>query len=89
MTLSKPWSPYRQIIIETYEGPLRGRHGSIRARPIAGQFYPSTMNVECSRDLRRRFPIGTRFRIHAKEVAKEDGTPFLYTHFNWPYELVG
>lgn len=46
------------------------------------------MNVECSRDMRKRFPTGTRFRIYAKEISREDGTPFLYTHFSWPYEIV-
>jgi len=88
MTLSKPWSPYRQVVIETYRGPPRGAHGSIRARPIAGQFYASTMKVECSRDMRKRFPVGTRFRVYAKETSREDGTPFLYTHFSWPYEVI-
>lgn len=88
MSLSKPWSPYRQIIVETYEGPPRGAHGSVRARPIPGQFYPVTMNVECSRDMRKRYRIGTKFRIYAKEVAKEDGTPFLYTHFSWPADVI-
>jgi hypothetical protein len=86
--ISKPWSSYRQIVIETYVGPARGAHGSVRARPIDGQFYPVTMNVECSRDVRKRHPIGTRFRIFAKEVTREDGTPFLYTHFSWPVEVV-
>ena len=88
MTISKPWSPYRQIIIETYEGPARGAHGSIRARPISNQFYPMSMNVECSRDMRKRHAVGTRFRVFAKEVTKEDGTAFLYTHFSWPAEVV-
>jgi hypothetical protein len=46
------------------------------------------MNVECSRDMRTRFPIGTRFRIFAKETAREDGNPFLYTHHSWPYDVV-
>lgn len=46
------------------------------------------MNVECSRDMRKRYPVGTRFRVYAKEVTKEDGIPFLYTHYNWPYELI-
>ena len=88
MPISKPWSPYRQIVIETYAGPARGAHGSVRARPISGQFYSVTMNVECSRDMRKRHPVGTRFRVYAKEVTKEDGTPFLYTHFSWPAELM-
>ena len=88
MSLSKPWSPYRQIIIETYRGPARGAHSSVRARPVAGEFYPTTMNVECSRDMRTRFPVGTKFRIYAKETSREGSPPFLYTHFSWPYEVV-
>jgi hypothetical protein len=47
------------------------------------------MNVECSRDMRGRFPVGTRFRIFAKEVEPADGdAAFLYSHFSWPYDLV-
>jgi hypothetical protein len=89
MSLGKPWSPYRQIVIETYEGPPRGSHGSVRARPVEGQFFPPTMNVECSRDMRKRFPVGTRFRVFAKEVEPAGGdSPFLYSHFSWPYEVV-
>jgi len=88
MALSKPWSPYRQVVIQTYEGPPRGAHGSVRARPIDGEFYSTAMNVECSRDMRKRFPVGTKFRIFAKEVDREDGPSFLYTHFSWPYEVV-
>jgi hypothetical protein len=88
MTPSAPWSPYRQIIIETYHDRPRGDRGTVRARPIKGQFYPPTMNVECSRDMRRSFPVGTRFRIFAKETSKEGGPPFLYTHHSWPYEVV-
>ncbi|OYU15659.1 MAG: hypothetical protein CFE37_04875 [Alphaproteobacteria bacterium PA4] len=88
MTLSKPWSPYRQVIIETYNGPSRGGHGSVRARPIAGQFYLTTMNVECSRQMRTQYPVGTKFRIYAKETNREGSPPFLYTHFSWPFEVV-
>lgn len=84
MTLSKPWSQYQQVVVETFRA-----NGRIRARPIAGECYPTTMFVECSRDMRNRHPVGTRFRIHAMETSKEDGTPFLYTHYSWRYEVVG
>jgi hypothetical protein len=86
--MSNPWSPYRQIIIETYVGPSRGDHRRIRARPVEGQFYPATMNVECSRGMRTQHPVGTKFRIYAKETDKEGGPSFLYTHHSWPYELI-
>jgi hypothetical protein len=88
MTLSKPWSPYRQVIIETYQGPDRGHHGGIRARPVAGEYYPRSMNVECSKGMRKQHPVGTRFRVYVKETSREGSPPFLYTHFSWPYEIV-
>ena len=87
-TLTKPWSPYRQVIIETYAGPSRGTRSNVRARPVAGEFYPSSMNVECSTDMRKRFAVGTKFRIYAKETTSKDGQPFLYTHFSWPADVV-
>ena len=86
--MSKPWSPYRQIVIETYLSGPRGDHGSVRARPIPGEFYPTTMNVECSKDMRQRHPVGTKFRIYAKVTDKEGSPPFLYTHYSWPYDLI-
>nr|WP_319515526.1 hypothetical protein [uncultured Cohaesibacter sp.] len=46
------------------------------------------MDVECSRFMRMNHPVGTRFRIYAKETSREGGKPFLYSHFNWPYEVV-
>lgn len=86
--MPKPWTPYRQVVIETYAGADRGHHGKVRARPIPGEFYPPTMNVECSKEMRTKFAVGTRFRIHAKETSREGGPTFLYTHFSWPYEVV-
>jgi hypothetical protein len=80
-------SEYQQVVIETYPGPDRGSKGSIRARPVAGQAYPTSMNVECSRKMRTHYPVGTKFKIYAKEIACSDGPSFLYTHFSWPYEV--
>jgi hypothetical protein len=34
------------------------------------------------------YPVGTRFRIYAKETNREDGKPFLYSHYDWPFEVV-
>lgn len=88
MSLAKPWSPYRQVVIETYHGRSRGHHGSIRARPVPGEYYPPSMNVECSKGMRSQHPVGTRFRVHVRESTREESPPFLYTHFSWPYEIV-
>jgi hypothetical protein len=35
-----------------------------------------------------RHPVGTKFRIYAKETDREGSPPFLYTHFSWPYEVL-
>lgn len=38
--------------------------------------------------MRKAYPIGTKFRIYAKETDREGGKPFLYSHFDWPFEVV-
>jgi hypothetical protein len=88
MALTKPWSPYRQIIIQTREGPSRGHHGSVRAHPVAGQGYPTTTKVSCSKAMRELHKIGTKFRVYAREISREGGPLFLYTGPDWPYEIV-
>lgn len=86
--MARPWSPYRQIVVETFRGPDRGHHGSIRARPIPGEIYPTTMRVSCSKPMRTSHPVGTQFRIYAKLTDREGGPPFLYSGPDWPYEIV-
>jgi hypothetical protein len=38
--------------------------------------------------MRRKYPVGTRFRIYAKLTDKEGGGRFLHSHHNWPYEVL-
>jgi hypothetical protein len=38
--------------------------------------------------MRRKYPVGTRFRIYAKLTDKEGGNPLLHTHHNWDYEVL-
>ena len=82
--MADPWSTYLQVVVETYYG----NRSHIRVRPVPGQSFPPTMDVECSRSMRKLHPLGTKFRIRAKETNKEGGKPFLYSHYNWPYEVV-
>ncbi|WP_340161313.1 hypothetical protein [uncultured Hoeflea sp.] len=86
--MSKPWETYQQVVVETYKAKKHGKSSLIHVRPIKGQPFPPTMDVECSRSMRKNHPIGTKFRIYAKETDREGGKPFLYSHFNWPYEVV-
>jgi hypothetical protein len=76
--MNKPWSEYQHVVVETY--CTGDRPPAIRVRPIHGQSFPITMNVECSKTMRKAYPVGTLFRIYAKEI--------LYSHYNWPCEVV-
>nr|WP_320143653.1 hypothetical protein [uncultured Cohaesibacter sp.] len=87
-TVKALWSDYQQVIVETYEASRHGRGRAIHVRPVEGEAYPTTMDVECSRSMRKHYPVGTRFRIYAKETSREGSKPFLYSHFNWPHEMV-
>jgi len=81
---------YDFIIVESFI-PLdsNGRHGPIHIRPIPGQDpFKETMFVECSKDLSYGYPLGTRFRIKAKITQREGGTPFIYSHYLWKYEVI-
>jgi len=77
-------SNYRSVIIETYLSSSK----SIRARPIPGQGLSSSMNVECSSKMRKRYPVGTKFYLEAKITNRESGTEFLYAHYNADYRVL-
>ena len=86
--MANPWSRYQQVIVETYYAVKPGKSSRIHARPVAGQPFPQSMDVECSRSMRKEYPVGTKFRIYAKETDREGGKPFLYSHFDWPFDVV-
>lgn len=80
-------SHYRYFIIETYENRGEPSNKKVRARPVAGQGVSTGLNVECSVAMREAHPPGTLFKVDCK-VTDREGTPFLYRHFSWPYEIV-
>ena len=86
--MAQPWSSYRKLVVETYYANKPGKSSKVHARPVEGQLFPTEMDVECSRAMRKNHPIGTKFRISVKETDREGGKPFLYTHHSWPYEVV-
>ena len=86
--MAKPWEKYQQIVIETYYQVKSGKSSRIHARPVAGEIFPATFDVECSRSMRANYPVGTRFRVWAKLTDRNGGGEFLYTYHKWPYEVV-
>ena len=87
--MAKPNETYHYIIVESYE-PIStaGLHGPVHVRPVAGQMFPTTLHVECSKSLVRDYPVGTRFRIKVKLTDKEGGGEFLYSYFGWNVQVV-
>ena len=79
---------YRNVVVETYRAIGEASRHEIRVRPLPGQGYPADMHVECSRPMRERHPVGTKFKIQATLKSKEDGPEFLYSHYNWDYEVL-
>ena len=86
--MRRPDARYDWYLIQTYEAHGESSSSRVRARPVADQGLPSTMRVECSRRMRQGFPVGTIFRVKAQVVENANGTCFLYTHFDWPFEVV-
>ena len=80
-------SHYRYFIIETYENRGEPSSKKIRAHPFPGQGVPTSLNVECSAPMRESHSPGTLFKVDCK-VTDREGTPFLYRHYSWPYEVV-
>lgn len=78
---------YRYFIIETYENWGEPSSKKIRAHPLPGQGVSTALNVECSVPMRGRHLPGTLFKVECK-VTHRQGTPFLYRHYSWPYEVV-
>ena len=80
---------YRWIEVESYRATQTGGlHGDIHIRPVAGQGLDTKMRVECPREMRHNWEVGTRFRVKAKVTNREGGIPFLYSHHSWKFEVL-
>jgi len=76
------------VIVETFRAGGESSSAKIRVRPVAGQGFPTTMRVECSRAMRESAPIGSRFRLWVKQTSREGGVPFLYSNPRDEWERV-
>lgn len=81
-------SNYRTVAIETYRSPGEPSSAAVRARPLPGQGLSVDIKVECSKRMRTEYPVGTVFLVRAQVTDREGGSPFLYTSWQWPYEIV-
>lgn len=81
---------YSFIIVESFKVEnTSGKHGDIHIRPLKNQApFSEMMFVECSKVLTTEYPVGTKFKIKAKITSREGGSPFIYSHYSWKYEVI-
>ena len=80
--------PYRYYIaVEVI--PNRGELStcSRRVRPLPGQGLNQNLRVQCPKEMRFEYPIGTVFKIIAQWASRQ-GTVFIQSSHLWPYEKI-
>lgn len=65
------------VTVETFLNPGEPSDAQYRVRPIEGQVFPTSMRMQCSRGLRKAFPLGTRFLLPVELVENKTGAKFL------------
>ena len=78
---------YREVIVQSVMGQDSKGRTRLLIRPIEGQVFDSSLNVECSKDLLEKYPVGTRFKIRV-QLTNMQGAPFLYSYFGWPVTVL-
>ncbi|MBW5805854.1 hypothetical protein OHZ10_10675 [Burkholderia arboris] len=80
---------YEYVVVESFVPEQRsGLRDKVHIRPVAGGKYPISLHVECSKKLSRDYPVGTKFRLWAKLTDRDDGGEYLYSNYNWRYEVL-
>lgn len=88
--MAKRDEDYEWVEVESFVADrTSGLHGKVHVRPVPGQRFPTDLHVECGRQLRKNYPVGTRFRIWAKLTDREGGGEYLYSSWQWKYEVLG
>jgi len=73
-----------KMVVESFEiKNTSGHRGQVHIRPVAGQLYPPTMLLECSRHMVNtlRYPLGTKFRAWVQLKQKTGCKPHLYCYY--------
>jgi hypothetical protein len=87
--MAKQNNGYHYIEVENYtRAKNAGPRTPIHTRPVAGQGFSTSLNVEVPSGL-REYPAGYRFRIRAKLARHKNGTKYLKSHYRWDYVVLG
>lgn len=73
-----------KMVVESFElKSSSGHRGRVSIRPVAGQYYPPTMLLECSRHMVNtlHYPVGTKFCAWVQLKQKTGCEPHLYSYY--------
>lgn len=79
---------YQSILVQSYASTDSNHRFSVEIRPISGEIFPTSLLVECSKEMHTDYPLGTIFRICATLKQKKDSRPHLYSSYRWPFLVV-
>lgn len=87
--MALPQKDYEWVEVESYVADrTSGLHGKVHIRPVPGFRFDPSLQVECSKQMIRNYPVGTRFRIWAKLTDRLGGREFLYSSYRWKYHVI-
>lgn len=76
--MALPDEPFFELLVETFDsGRVSGRHGTLHVRAVEGQGWGTDLVVECNREMRALYPVGSRFIITAKLSDRKGGGQYL------------
>ncbi len=78
---------YKNFAVESCQN-TGASNADIRVRPLPGQGVPTSMYVECSREMREELTDTMVAILSCKVTNRNGGTEFLYAYFRTPYKLV-
>jgi hypothetical protein len=70
-----------QVVVETFLNLGEPSSATRRVRVVAGQGYPSTVRVECSKAMRHAHPLGQKFLLDVKWKVILGATDCLYSNY--------
>ena len=76
------------VIVETFLNVGEPSSAEYRVRPVAGQAFPPSMRVQCSKALRQSYRLGTKFRFPVTLVQRKNGGKFLREVGSGPWEVI-
>jgi hypothetical protein len=87
--MKKEKNEYRFIIVENYTRAKNpGPRTPVHTRPVAGQGFSTSLNVEVPSGL-REYPAGYRFVIRAKLARHRNGAKYLKSYYRWDFKVLG